>query len=278
MFFISPGKRQRLELVRLERNQAYMDAFGQAIPIRLSELAADVKEGDLLDVFIYTDRDRELRATLKQPLVEIGKLSFLQVKQVSSGVGFVDIGLEEDLPLFIEHQAEPIEEGHRYYMTMLYNRSEERLILTTRIGHVFKDDPQHDTGDKVRFIVLDKVPDGRKILVDEHYAGFLHKNDMLSGVRKGDEYTGYVREIDRGRLKISMYPSGRDKVEEAAVKIMEKLHEHRGYLRLTDNTDAEEIKLRLRMSKNTFKQAIGKLYKERKIRITPRGIKLNRED
>jgi predicted RNA-binding protein (virulence factor B family) len=34
--------------------------------------------------------------------------------------------------------------------------------------------------------------------------------------------------------------------------------------------------LRLRMSKSTFKMAVGKLYKQRKVEITPRGIKLLR--
>lgn len=276
MFFVEPGKTTQLPLARIERDSAYVDAFGQAIPLSLAELEAKDKEGDQLEVFIYTDRNRELRATRKKPAVQIGTLAFLQVEQASDGTGFVNIGLEEDFPLFKEHQAEPIEAGKRYYITMLWSDGEERLVLTTRIAHLYNDDPAHEVGDQVKFFVIEKVPQGRKLLVDGKYPGFLHQNDMLPGVRRGDEYTGYVRELDRGRVKVSMYRSGRGKVDEAAERIMNMLEQHRGYLRLNDDTDPEEIKLRLRMSKNTFKQAVGKLYKEKKIVITRRGIKLNR--
>jgi SepF-like predicted cell division protein (DUF552 family) len=47
---------------------------------------------------------------------------------------------------------------------------------------------------------------------------------------------------------------------------------------LNDDSDPEEIKLRLRMSKGTFKKVVGMLYKEQKVLITKFGIKLNREE
>jgi hypothetical protein len=47
-------------------------------------------------------------------------------------------------------------------------------------------------------------------------------------------------------------------------------------VRLNDDTDPEEIKLRLHMSKKTFKKSAGMLFKEGKILLTKFGIKINK--
>ena len=62
-----------------------------------------------------------------------------------------------------------------------------------------------------------------------------------------------------------------DVVGEAVLKA---LRESGGYLPLGDKSDAAEIKARLGVSKNAFKQAIGRLYKQRLITLSPTGIRL----
>ena len=277
MFFATPGTTVTLPIARIERNMAYLDAMGQAIPISLGELTAKHKEGDELEVFLWTDRQKELQATMKKPLVQTGQIAFLKVEHTAGKVGFVNIGVEEELPLFPEYQKDRIEEGRRYYMTLAFIEMEERAILTTNLDDFLTRKSPLETGQEVRFMIEEKSNAGWPIIVDHKYTGFLHKNDALPGMRRGETYVGYVRENEGANLYISMYRPGRAKVDDAIKRIMEKLEEHRGYLRLTDNTPAEEIQLRLRISKSTFKQAIGQLYKERKIDITPRGIKLKKD-
>ena len=276
--FISPGKRYQLPLARIERNEAFVDAFGQAIPLSLREIKHTDKEGDIIEVFVFTTREKEWRATRKEPMVEIGKIAFLQVTTYNAGAGYVDIGIGEDIVIFPEDQTDRLEEGRRYYFTMYYNELEERLQLTMKIGKLFDNNPPFTVGDRVHFVILDKDQMGRKVLVEGKYPGYLHKNDMLPALRRGDQYVGYIRENEPRSLKVTMYASGRGKVDDAANKIMEMLKNHRGYVRLNDNTPADEIQLRLKMSKSTFKQAVGKLYKERKVEITRRGIKLLKEE
>jgi predicted RNA-binding protein (virulence factor B family) len=52
------------------------------------------------------------------------------------------------------------------------------------------------------------------------------------------------------------------------------LRASRGFLRLNDNSNPEDIKTVLKMSKKTFKKAIGHLYKEKLIEIKDDGIYL----
>ncbi|WP_306643527.1 S1-like domain-containing RNA-binding protein [Sanyastnella coralliicola] len=274
--FVTPGSVYNLPIARIERNMAYVDAFGRAIELPLREINAGEKPGDIVEVFIYTDRQREWKCTREMPAVKVGDIAFLRVGEVANGIGFANVGLEDDLPIFEDQQLEPMRSGNRYYLTMIYDEMEERLLGSSKIYRLAQDDPPYEQGEKVKFFIIEKVDNGRKVMIDQKYIAFLHDSDMLPGCRRGDTYVGYIRENEGRNFRITMYGSGREKVEEAAKKIMDMLEVHRGYIRLTDNTPAEEINLRLRMSKTTFKQAVGKLYKEEKITITPRGIKLNR--
>ena len=57
-----------------------------------------------------------------------------------------------------------------------------------------------------------------------------------------------------------------------SVTIMKKLDENDGFLPYHDKSAPEEIRAEFGMSKNEFKRAIGRLYKNRKITITAEGI------
>lgn len=276
MIFSEPGIITTLPIARIERNMAYLDSMGEAIPISLREIVAGDKPGDMLDVFLWTDRTLTTRATRQMPLVSNGVIAFLRVTNVAQGVGFVNIGVEEDIPLFREYQETPVEEGRRYYMTLFYSEKESRAVLSTQVSRFMLDESPYKQGDTIKFMVLDKGDVGQVAIVDGKYRAFLHKNDALPGIKRGDTYVGYVRDNNRDGLYISMHKPGRGKVDEAVERILDMLNQHRGYLRLNDNTPAEEIQLRLRMSKSTFKMAVGQLYRQRKIEITPRGIKLLR--
>ncbi len=58
---------------------------------------------------------------------------------------------------------------------------------------------------------------------------------------------------------------------------MNELRASRGFLRLNDNSHPEDIKTVLKMSKKTFKKAIGALYRDKVIEIKEDGIYLIQE-
>ena len=58
--------------------------------------------------------------------------------------------------------------------------------------------------------------------------------------------------------------------------IIEKLTAAGGSLPYNDGSDPEAIKQEFKISKNAFKRAIGKLYKDGTILITDEGIKLSK--
>ena len=70
---------------------------------------------------------------------------------------------------------------------------------------------------------------------------------------------------------------GFEKLEPSSQYILDELKASRGFLRLNDDSHPEDIKTVLKMSKKTFKKAIGALYKEKLIEIKDDGIYLIKE-
>ena len=55
--------------------------------------------------------------------------------------------------------------------------------------------------------------------------------------------------------------------------VMRVIEEYGGVLPFNDKASPEVIKREMHMSKNAFKRAVGRLYKERKIEITETSIR-----
>ena len=56
--------------------------------------------------------------------------------------------------------------------------------------------------------------------------------------------------------------------------ILEALVAHNGFLPLTDKSSPESIADLLRLSKKSYKKAVGGLYKEGRVTIAPDGLRL----
>ena len=56
--------------------------------------------------------------------------------------------------------------------------------------------------------------------------------------------------------------------------VLEKLKDSGGFLPFNDKSAPDEIRNAFGMSKKTFKQVIGGLYRQKHIRITDKGIEL----
>ena len=77
-----------------------------------------------------------------------------------------------------------------------------------------------------------------------------------------------------GKIDVTLQPTGRRETEDFAQTLLEWLRHNGGACPLGDKSDAEEIREQFGVSKRTYKQAVGELYKQRLITITERGIEL----
>ncbi|MEY2870029.1 MAG: hypothetical protein RIR01_2532, partial [Bacteroidota bacterium] len=107
----------------------------------------------------------------------------------------------------------------------------------------------------------------------------LYKDEVYDdSIRTGDRMRGYIKNIrPDNKIDVSLQKQGYEGIEPNADKILNELRASRGFLRLNDNSHPEDIKTVLKMSKKTFKKAIGALYKEKLIEIKEDGIYLVKE-
>lgn len=136
-----------------------------------------------------------------------------------------------------------------------------------------------EVGEKVDLVVGRFTNVGITVLVDGAYEGMLYKNEVYQKVREGQKLTGYVKFIrEDGKLDISLQPIGfLNRIDKNETSVLEKLKaSDSGFLALNDKSSPEEIKYQLKMSKKSFKSAIGGLYKAKLILIESDGIYLTK--
>ena len=76
-----------------------------------------------------------------------------------------------------------------------------------------------------------------------------------------------------GKLDLTLREKAYLQMDADAEKVLAVIEEFAGALPFTDKASPEVIKRETGLSKNAFKRAVGRLYKERRIEITERAIR-----
>ncbi|MFO7813958.1 MAG: S1-like domain-containing RNA-binding protein [Pelovirga sp.] len=267
-----PGYYYQLTVARKTHEGTWLDAAGTDILLPLGECPANVEEGEKLTVFLYLDRHQNLCATSDKPLAQVGEFALLTVKNTTPQGAFLNWGLAKDLLVPHAEQLEPMQVGRRYLVRICHD-DQQRPIASARLEKYLREENcDLSQGDEVDLIVWQFTDLGAKVIVNHLYTGVIYRDDLLPGMKRGDKRNGYVAKIrDDGKLDISLQPAGTAGID-AARNILLRHLEQQEILPLTDASPPEMIRSRLGISKKLFKKAVGSLYKEGKIVLTPEGI------
>jgi predicted RNA-binding protein (virulence factor B family) len=105
--------------------------------------------------------------------------------------------------------------------------------------------------------------------------GLLYHNDLPGPLDVGQRLDGYVRSVrPDGKIDLTINPAGYRRVAPLKEQVLEALAAGAGWLPLSDESAPADIREAFGVSKKSFKQAIGALYRERKIAIEDKGIRL----
>lgn len=233
--------------------------------------------GEEVTVFVYLDHEERPVATTLEPYVYINEFALLRVNYTNQFGAFMDWGLEKDLFVPFKEQARPMEKGKRYLVYMYLDEKTNRLVGSSKTNQFLNnDDLKVAEGDEVDLIISHITDAGINVIVNERYKGLMYQNQVFNdAIKPGDRMIGYVKTIRPDKkLDIMLQKPGYESVEPNADIILEELRLNRGFLRLNDDSHPEDIKTVLKMSKKTFKKAIGLLYKQKQIEIKDDGIYL----
>ncbi|MCQ9205750.1 MAG: type I-B CRISPR-associated protein Cas8b1/Cst1 [Omnitrophica bacterium] len=128
---------------------------------------------------------------------------------------------------------------------------------------------------EVDVVVYDFTDIGIKVAINNEYSGLAYKNEVFIKLRLGQKLKAYIKYIrEDGKIDVSFQPQEGEYVSQAADKIFQVLKESNGKLLCGDKSSSEDIKKKFEISKKVFKKAIGRLYKQHKIKIAAGYIEI----
>ena len=239
---------------------------------------ASCTPGEQVEVFVYLDSDGGLAATTTKPLVEMGQVAWLEVVEANQTGAFVDWGLPKDLFIPFAEQQTILRKGQRA-LVKVYLDNQNRIAGTTRIDHWIEDDASGlQVGDKVSVVIADKTEMGFKAVINHHCWGLLYNNELFQRITKGqviDAYVKLIRADNKVDLTLNKPGFSKGKIEDISQRIIDELQAHNGHMSLTDKSPPQEIYKTFGVSKKVFKQALGALYKQRRVSLASDGVRLS---
>lgn len=272
------GQYNTLPVLKLVEFGLYLDG-GDGLEILMPNryIPEGAKEGDTLQVFVYQDSEARLIATNEHPYATVGQIASMRINSVNQVGAFADWGTSKELLIPHREQAQRMEEGRRYLIYVYIDQVSGRIAGTSKLDKYLNNvPPTYEAGEEVEALIWKPTPMGWKVIINQKHTGLLYQNQIFQELHTGERLRAWVRGVrDDDKIDLSLQPLGyRQMIDPAEATILKALHNHNGFMPLTDRSTPELIAFELQMSKKTFKKAIGALYKQQRIVLLPDGIKL----
>lgn len=234
------------------------------------------KPGDELTVFVYLDQDERPVATTETPRAKVGDFAYLRVAWVNEYGAFLDWGLMKDLFCPFREQKMRMKKDNYYIVYIKLDEESYRLMATAKIEHYFAPEPpKYIHGDEVDLLVWQKTDLGFKVIIDNCYPGLVYDDQIFRPLKTGDRLIGFIDNVrPDGKIDVTLQPTGRRLTEEFSNTLLNYLYDNNGHCNLGDKSPAELIADTFKVSKKTFKKAVGDLYRRKLITIGDDGITL----
>lgn len=271
------GKLQSLVVVKRVEFGVYLaeheNETEEKVLLPAKQVPEGTKAGDSLEVFLYRDSKDRMIATRTVPKLMMGTVSKLRVVETGKIGAFLDWGLEKDLLLPFREQTKKVAPSEECLVALYVDKS-GRLCATMKIYEYLQKDSPYQKDDQVEGIVY-QISDnfGAFVAVDEKYSALIPRKEFYGNLRVGDRVSARVTAVkEDGKLDLSVRDKAYLQIEKDAEIVLQTIDSFGGALPFNDKANPEVIRREMRMSKNEFKRAVGKLLKEGKIEITERGI------
>lgn len=276
---INLGEKQSLIVVKMVEFGVYLAESREEekrILLPRKQVPQGTKVGDELEVFVYKDSKDRLISTTQEPRLVMGQLAVLDVVSVQKIGAFLDWGLEKDLFLPYREQMGRLSEGDQVLVRLYIDKSSRLCASMKHLYEMLRMDAPYQAGDMVSGRVYEFSDNfGTFVAVDDQYSARIPGHEDHSFLRIGDVVDARVVAVrPDGKLELTLREKAYMQMDADAKKVLEVLEEYAGVLPFNDKASPEIIMREMKMSKGAFKRAVGHLYKERRIEITERSIRL----
>ena len=165
-----------------------------------------------------------------------------------------------------------------YVVHTFFDDKTQRILGATKLHYFLKESSAYlNEGDTVQCLVYAKTDLGFKVVINEKSLGLIFHSDAFKPLKVGQATEGVIKTIrDDGKVDVALQridKGGRDALQQA---ILDDLEAHGGISTLTDKSAPEAIYSHFNVSKAAYKKALGALYKQKKITLSPDAVRLNK--
>ncbi len=274
-FMAEIGKQNRLTVIKESSQGSYLDGENLGEILLPKAVTPDwATVGEVLDVFVYRDSEDRLIATTRKPIATVGQFACLKVVETHERLGvFLDWGLEKDLLLPFREQKRLLRPGRSVVVYVMLDPRSDRIVASARLNrHVDIARPDYRSGEAVDLLVVEETPLGYRAIIENAHTGLLYKSELSEPLEYGQRLQGFIKQVrPDGKVDLRRDPAGYRRVLPLAEEIFDALVESGGFIPFDDKTPPEQIRSRFGVSKKAFKQALGSLYKQRRVRFENNG-------
>ena len=273
------GEKQKLVVVKKVDFGVYLAESAESenrVLLPGKEAPKEIRVGDALEVFVYKDSKDRIISTTETPKLMMGQFAVLKVASVQKIGAFLDWGLPKDLFLPYKEQLTKLYEDDEVLVRLYIDKSSRLCASMKGIYEMLRTDSTYQAGNTVQGRVYEFSNNfGAFVAVDDKYSALVPAHEDHSYLRIGDQVEARVVEVKPdGKLTLTLREKAYLQMDKDAERVLEVIKEYAGVLPFNDKASPEIIMREMKMSKGAFKRAVGHLYKERKIEITERNIRL----
>lgn len=267
---IELGDYNLLKVVRKSDFGVYLDGGADGdILMPKKYVPAGCRIGDEVEVFVYLDNEERPVATTEKPFARVGDFAYLEVGWVNEFGAFLKWGIMKDLFCPFREQKRKMQVEESYIVHIHVDKESNRLVASAKVDkYLCKDFPPFRHGEEVDLLIWQKTDLGFKVIINNMYGGLIYDDQIFRGLHTGDRMKGYIDVVRRdGKIDVTLQPTGQQQTKEFADELLEYLKAHDGVCLYGDKSDADDIRECFKVSKKTFKKAVGDLYKKKVIEI-----------
>lgn len=249
----------------------------QEVLLPYPEAQGEIRQGQMVEVFLFHDARDRLTATMKQPLIRLGETALLEVVDVHPRFGaFLDIGIGRHVLLPYREQPDMKELRPQIgdWVYAVLGSDKQGRMLARLAGEAdlapltFPAPPSwknrwfaarvYNALQSGTFVVVEGGDRGLGVI------GLIHETERTRLLRIGEKVEVRVTHVrEDGRVNLSMRPPKEVSRDVDADRLLAFLQARpNGAMPYSDATPADIIQARFNMSKAAFKRALGKLMKE----------------
>jgi predicted RNA-binding protein (virulence factor B family) len=271
------GRINRLTIKKTQDFGIHLEG-GDAGDILLRDKFASRKyqANDIVDVFVYVDKEQRLVATVHKPYAMVGEVATLRVVATSPAGAFLGWGLEDDLFVPKSEQQNSMRVGKSYVVFVFLSEKTHRITASSKLDkYLDRESPDYEEGEEVDLIIYGQTDLGYNAVVNHSHVGIIYENEVFQKISIGQKLKGYVKKVrDDLKIDLRLHQTGYQQVDDISQAIFDKIKTSGGIVKVTDKSPPEEIYTMFGVSKKVFKKAVGALYKKRLVIIDSDSIRI----